>query len=359
MHIRPYLRIPGYLACILFTVLALTLLIPLACGAGAIIVDEEIKLTDGKNYNHPSWSPDGSKLVYASDQGIWTMNRDGSGAVRLYNTLSWTGDPVFDPAGTQIYYAAESKTAYSARYISLHVMNADGSNNVKLTGTSDSREPSVSPDGSRIAYISKLSGNYDIWVMDISSRKSVQITDNKSDESSPSWSPDGSRLLYSLEGDIYIQELDAVKAVRLTDDEFDNTEPAWSPDGTMITFSSDRDGSYDLWMMGADGKGMKKFTLEKSNEKAPAWSPDGNRIAYISNSDGEYNIWVLKFRVDDSEQTATVEYIAEENAGGTNHYINRVRAFATEDPKKFIISILLISFVIVVGTVYSFIRKIR
>jgi TolB protein len=287
------------------------------------------------------------------------MNRDGSETVRLYDSLSWTGDPAFDPAGTHVYYAAESKTAYSARYISLHVMNADGSNNMKLTGTSDSREPSVSPDGSKIAYISKLSGNYDIWVMDISSRKSVQITDNKSDEFSPSWSPDGTRLLYSLEGDIYIQELDAVKAVRLTDDEFNDDEPVYSPDGNTIAFSSDRDGSYDLWVMDADGKGMKKLTLGKSNERAPAWSPDGNRIAYISNSDGEYNVWVLRFRVDDSEQVATVDYMAEGNTSGTNPYISRVRTFATEEPKKFIISILLISFVIVVGTVYSFIRKIR
>jgi TolB protein len=334
-------------------------LLPLACGAGAIIVDEDIRLTDGKGYNHPSWSPDGKKLTYAYNQGIWVMNADGSGTKKLYDTLAWSGDPVFNHDGSKIYYATESRTAYSARYISLHVMNADGSNNVKLTGTSDSREPSVSPDGRSISYVSKISGNYDIWIMDISSRKSVQITDDKGDEASPSWSPDGTRLLYSLGGDIYTQETDAVKATRLTDDEFNNIEPAYSPQGDMIVFSSDRDGSYDLWIMRTDGTGMKKLTMERSSERAPAWSPEGSRIAYISNAGGEYNLWVLKLRVEKSEQAATVEYLEEESVPEISPHINRVRAFATEEPKKFIISILLISFVIVSGIVYSFLRKIR
>ena len=344
---------------ILLIFLALSLLLPLACGAGTIIVDEDIRLTDGKGYNHPSWGPDGKKLTYAYNQGIWVMNADGSGTKKLYDTLAWSGDPVFNHDGSKIYYATESRTAYSARYISLHVMNADGSNNVKLTGTSDSREPSVSPDGRSIAYVSKISGNYDIWIMDISSRKNVQVTDDKGDESSPSWNPDGTRLLYSLGGDIYTQEPDAVKATRLTNDEFNNIEPAYSPQGDMIVFSSDRDGSYDLWIMRTDGTGMKKITMEKSNERSPAWSPDGSRIAYISNAGGEYNLWVLKLRVEKSEQAATVAYLEEESVVEISPHINKVRTFATEEPKKFIISILLISFVIVSGIVYSFLRKIR
>ena len=345
---------------ILFISLALSLVLPLACGAGAIIVDEDVRLTDGKGYNHPSWSPDGKKLTYSYNQGIWVMNADGSDAKKLYDTLAWSGDPVFNHDGTKIYYATESRTAYSARYISLHVMNADGSNNMKLTGTSDSRSPSVSPDGRSLAYISRISGNYDIWVMDISSRKNVQITDDKGDETSPSWSPDGSRLLYSIGGDIYTQELDAIKATRLTEDEFDNIEPAYSPEGDMIVFSSDRDGSYDLWIMRVDGTGMKKLTMDRSNERAPVWSPDGHHIAYVSTNEVDaYNIWVLQLRIEQPEQVSTVEYMEKENNAEISPYINNVRDFATDEPKKFIISVLLISFVIVSGIVYSFIRKIR
>lgn len=340
-------------------VLAVTALVPLAHGAGDIIVEEELQLTQGRNCNHPSWSPDSRKLTYAYDHAIWVTNADGTGNTKLYSTLSWAGEPVFDPAGTKIYYATESKTAYSARYVSLHVMNADGSNNIKLTETSDCRDPSVSPDGRSIAYLSKIAGNYDIWLMDVNSRKSVQVTDTKGDESSLSWSPDGTRLIYSFAGDIYTQESDAAKAVRLTDDEFNNIEPSYSPNGDMIVFSSDRDGSYDLWIMRADGNGMKKLTLDKSSERSPAWSPEGSRISYISNSGGEFNIWMLKLRVENPEQVATVKYMPEESTKQVNTYVDNVRVFAMNDPKKFIISVLLISFVVVSGIVYSFLRKIR
>ncbi|WP_256623670.1 TolB family protein [Methanolobus chelungpuianus] len=339
--------------------MAVAALVPLAYGAGDIIVDEELQLTRGSNCNHPSWSPDGRKLVYAYDQGIWMINPDGSGATKLYSTLSWIGEPVFDPSGTKIYYATESKTTYSARYVSLHVMNADGSDNVKLTGTSDCRDPSVSPDGRSIAYLSKLAGNYDIWVMDVNTRKSVQVTDSKGDESSPSWSPDGTRLIYSFAGDIYTQEPDAAKAVRLTDDGFNNIEPSYSPDGDMIVFSSDRDGSYDLWIMHADGTHMKKLTMDRSSERAPVWSPDGNWIAYISNSAGEFNMWALRMRMESTDQVSTVTYAPEEKEVEVNPYVHSVRSFAMNDPKKFIISVLLISFVVVSGIVYSFLRKIR
>jgi TolB protein len=359
MYIGFCSRHARYALSIGFLVLTVAALVPLAYGAGDIIVDEELQLTQRSNCNHPSWSPDGRKLVYAYDHGIWVMNSDGSGATKLYSTLSWVGEPVFDPSGTKIYYATESKTAYSARYVSLHVMNADGSNNVKLTDTSDCREPSVSPDGRSIAYLSKLAGNYDIWVMDVNSRKSMQVTDTKGDESSPSWSPDGTRLLYSFAGDIYTQEPDAPKAVRLTDDESNNIEPSYSPDGDMIVFSSDRDGSYDLWIMHADGTHMKKLTMDRSSERAPAWSPDGNRIAYISNSGGEFNMWALGMRIEDTEQVSTVTYTSEESMVKVNPYVNSVRTFAMNDPKKFIISVLLISFVVVSGIVYSFLRKIR
>jgi TolB protein len=348
-----------YAVYISFLVLTVVSLVHPAYGAGDIIVDEELQLTTGSNCNHPSWSPDGRKLVYAYDHGIWVMNSDGSAATKLHSTLSWVGEPVFDPSGTKIYYATESKTAYSARYISLHVMNEDGSNNLKLTGTSDCREPSVSPDGRSIAYLSKLAGNYDIWVMDVNSRQSMQITDTKGDESSPSWSPDGTRLIYSFEGDIYTQETDAARGVRLTEDEFNNIEPSYSPDGEMIVFSSDRDGSYDLWVMDADGTHMKKLTIDRSSERAPAWSPDGNWIAYISNSAGEFNIWALRMRIEDTEQVSTVTYTSEESMVKVNPYVNSVRTFAMNDPKKFIISVLLISFVVVSGIVYSFLRKIR
>ncbi|MDW7732927.1 MAG: hypothetical protein SCH66_10930 [Methanolobus sp.] len=342
---------------LLLAVLIVSLLVPMA--SAGVLAHESIQLTNGSNYNHPSWSPDGNKLVFAYDQAIWSMNSDGAGRKKLYDNLAWEGDPVFDPSGNKIYYATESKKAYSARYISIHVMDASGGNVLKLTETADARDPSVSPDDTRIAYVSRLAGNYDVWVMDPDGSNNIRITDSPGDEGSPSWSPDGSRLLYSLDGAILVQEVGSVKPVVLLDNSYDNVEPAYSPDGETIVFSSDQGGDYDLWLMGADGKGFTMLTSGASNERAPAWSPDGSKIAYISNEGGEYNIWLMTLKTGNLTLEEAEDQANNEEQRQLNPYVEGIRTFASEDPRTFIVSVLLISFLMVSLIVYSFLRKIR
>ncbi|MBN2111255.1 MAG: PD40 domain-containing protein [Methanosarcinaceae archaeon] len=338
--------------------LLLVLLLITAASADALAHDN-VQLTDGSNCNHPSWSPDGKKLVFAFDQAIWIMNSDGSGKKKLYDNLAWEGDPVFDHNGSRIYYATESKKAFSGRYISIQVMDVSGENVLKLTETADSRYPAVSPDGTRIAYVSRIAGNYDVWVMDLDGSNNVRITDSKGDESSPSWSPDGSRLLYSLEGDILVQAIDSAEPVVLLSNSYDNVEPAYSPDGENIVFASDQGGDYDIWVMGADGKGFTMLTSASASERAPAWSPDGSKIAYVSNEGEGYNVWSMSL----SNGVAEFEYAEEEEAydepGKLNPFLDRIRLFATENPRTFILCVLILSFVIVSSLVYSFLRKIR
>lgn len=357
MYPSPYFLYAKRATELLLAVLIISLLVPVA--SADVLAHESVKLTNGSNYNHPSWSPDGSKLVFAYDQAIWVMKSDGSGRKKLYDNLAWEGDPVFDRNGSKIYYATESKKAYSARYISIHVMDANGGNVLKLTETADAKDPSVSPDGTRIAYVSRLAGNYDVWVMDPDGSNNIRITDSQGDESSPSWSPDGSRLLYSLDGTILVQEVGSVKPVVLLDNSYDNVEPAYSPDGETIVFSSNQGGDYDIWLMGADGKGFTMLTSGSSNERAPVWSPDGSKIAYVSNKDGEYNIWLMTLRSGNLVLEEAEDLADNEGQRQLNPYLERIRTFASENPRVFIVSVLLISFLMVSLIVYSFLRKIR
>ncbi len=61
-----------------------------------------------------------------------------------------------------------------------------------------------------------------------------------------------------------------------------NSDPCWSPDGRLIAFTSTRSGSQDIWVMRADGSGLRRVTTARSDENSPTWSPDGRWLAFSS-----------------------------------------------------------------------------
>jgi uncharacterized protein YjdB len=78
-------------------------------------------------------------------------------------------------------------------------------------------------------------------------------------------------------------------------DGFRNIQPALSPDRTRIAFSSNRDGSYDLYLMDADGGSLRRLTTDAGNEGEPVWTPDGTRIVYTATpKGGKPQLFVLR-----------------------------------------------------------------
>jgi len=78
-------------------------------------------------------------------------------------------------------------------------------------------------------------------------------------------------------------------------DPFDNIQPALSPDRTRIVFSSNRGGSYDLYLMDADGGNARRLTTDPGNEWEPVWTPDGSRIVYTAiPKDGQAQLYALR-----------------------------------------------------------------
>ncbi len=113
------------------------------------------------------------------------------------------------------------------------------------------------------------------------------------------WSPDGSRMVYQdpivSERGIYVANADGSAAVRLTDG-INDAWPSWSPDGSHVVFASTRyDPSIglcepagadwlcptDIYVMNADGSGVRRLTTDTAPEYQPVWSPAGDRIAFV------------------------------------------------------------------------------
>src|SRR5437868_1722235 len=67
----------------------------------------------------------------------------------------------------------------------------------------------------------------------------------------------------------------------------------YSPDGTKIAFSSNADGNPEIYVMNADGSGIKQLTDNSAIDWNPSWSPDGKKIAFTSGRDGDFDVYVM------------------------------------------------------------------
>ena len=256
-----------------------------------------------------------SLLAFSSyrqgESKIYTMKPDGSGVTCLSRTRLRESRPAWSPDGTRIAYVR--RISHSNHEI--YVMDADGSNVTRLTTRPDSVEsqPAWSPDGSRIAFISNerpnlltFSGRFQVWLMEADGSRQTLLTEIGGANTSPDWSPDGTRIVFdsTRDGDheIYVINIDGSDPVNLTQHPAHDTSPAWSPDGSRIAFVSDRDGNQEIYVMNADGTGASRLSDSPGFDKDPAWSPDGRYIAFYSRRIPN-NTEVYLLDVDDHGQT--------------------------------------------------------
>jgi len=185
------------------------------------------------------------------------------------------------PDGKRFLYAVQ----VSEEDWDLWIVGADGHNQQPLvSGPGVQMAADCSPDGKAIVFHSNLLGNYDIWMMDLASRRLSQITIDLEDETRPKWSPDGTKIVFQASRgenvDLWVMDLAYHTLTELTRDPARDEEPAFSPQGDRILFVSDRLGNKDLFLMNADGSGQKPLTNTPDAEMNPRWSPDGKRIIF-------------------------------------------------------------------------------
>jgi Tol biopolymer transport system component len=211
----------------------------------------ERPLTSGKSpWNHfawhPAWSPDGSKIAFASDRDypnsqIYSMNAaDGSGVTRLTYNTNVNDYPAWSPDGSKIAFDSNS---YLNHY-EICYMNADGTDQHQISNNiSTNWMPAWSPDGSKILFLSDRFMNARIFVMNADGSDQTDLSGSKQlvHDERPSWSPDGSKILFARSGvlkaqdDICVMNPDGSDATCLTLSAPDNLDPDWQPITSTLT----------------------------------------------------------------------------------------------------------------------------
>jgi len=267
---------------------------PAAQAAGPIsqivrskIGGDQYPLTDQNSANiEPTWSPDGSEVVFASNRDgtyhLYEVSSDGGEETQLTSGPWNDTHPAWSPDGTKIAFASDR-----AGNEDIYTMNADGSGIQRITGSpANDTQPAWSPDGSRIAFTSNRFGSFDIFTIGSDAHGLEQITGSAAYDAEPAWSPDGSRIAFVSNRygsmDVFTVGEHGGGLERLTYSVADDTQPTWSPDGSSIAFTSDRSGYANVWVVPAGGGTAEPATSDQAIDVQPAWKPTGTAFAFSS-----------------------------------------------------------------------------
>lgn len=250
------------------------------------------RLTKDSRWEGPDWSPDGTQIAASimgeNNSDIVILDTSGNRVRQLTNyykgrksvaDTAWGRKPTWSPDGRRIAFISDDGAVADAGYklidMSLFVIDADGKNLKKyivpgfFTGGVD--WPTWSPDGKQIAYerfgTSKPS---QLHAYKIDADQERALTDYPEGAYAPAWSPDGQWIAFTLRSqgkhDVYALPVAGGQPVKLTDSGA-NLAPAWSPDGTLLAYiNQTQDVAADIWVLklgltaGLSVEGSKQLT---------------------------------------------------------------------------------------------------
>jgi dipeptidyl aminopeptidase/acylaminoacyl peptidase len=257
-----------------------------------------------------SQQPPSSDIAFSSGGSLYAIAPDGSTRVRLTRPVTGPGgmggdaDPAWSPDATMLAFVRSDPPSETSR-TRIFLLNPDGGRPRLFTTVGEAFSPAWSPDGRRIAFVRRTDTESALVVAEVESRAEQVLLrepydpDSRVSFDAPAWSPDGTRIAYTrwtlgrkftFRPRLYLIDPNGGPARPLAPDAAD---AAWAPDGRRIAFASvrDRNGKRcwdqchlfaELYVMIADGTGLKRLTRNPGDDHAPSWSPDGRRIAFAS-----------------------------------------------------------------------------
>jgi Tol biopolymer transport system component len=258
----------------------------------------EIKLTNNQDvtisYWFPAISPNGKKVVFCKITNqtkgeLFVIDIDGTNVQKISPAPMFKGNidvsetlidfhPSWSPDGTKIVFASNRNFLGSyTTYFDIFSIDLSTYEISSLTkGYYDSSHPWFSPDGNKITFMSNREGNWNIYTMDIDGKNIIKITSGRATNRFPKWSNDGKSIVFHSDRDgnteLYIYDIADETTTRITTDPSGNESASFSPDSNWVVYQSDTSGNYDLFIKNLLTGDVQKLTDSTFDETLADWA---------------------------------------------------------------------------------------
>lgn len=233
-----------------------------------------------------AWTVDGKSLVFESEQTrrLWIASVTSGEVVPVPDLGEGAKEPSIARRTGQLVYRQLRRDINVVR-ADLRAGMAPSIHPLASTNLTD-RHGTISPDGSRVAFVSDRTGTGEIWVMHSDGDAPRQLTDLRTSAVHPQWSADGRSIAFAANPPgsrhrcIFVVDVENGVTRRLTADPSLDSWPTWSHDGAAVYYTSNRSGEWAAWRVPSSG-GQPEQVSEGPARKAVE-SPDGTYLYYSS-----------------------------------------------------------------------------
>ena len=265
-----------------------------------------------------SWAPVPAKVAWESYRGgnseVYVANRDGTNPMNVSNHAADDYAPSLSADGSKVaWYSDRDGNGNSEVYVA----NTDGTGVVNISNDpAYDYAPSLSADGSKVAWVSYRLGDAEVYVANTNDPGGlVNVSQHGDGDYFPSLSADGSKVAWDSHrhgnAEVYVANTDGTDPKNVSQDSAVDELASLSADGSKVAWESFRNGNWEVYVANTDGSGLVNVSADAGVDTGPSLSADGSKVAWCSPRTGKDEVYVAR-----TDGTGEIVNVSQDPGGG-------------------------------------------